>query len=424
MVLGVALLSTLGFGMALNLDVESAAGRPCAKWPTRCGPPGTTGTTTGTTTTGTTTTTSPTRLYAVIGNDSVRDADERAAGVTAKVVSLSWRKYFPSEGTVDAGYVSRKRDEFARARTAGFKLILSLGYHDTPAWMHANYANSYYVNQYGERYTGTDPLDNGDANFVFNTQLRGLVAAYLRRVFSDLGTDFYAVRLGGGRYGELTYPPASYGGRTNLYWSYDVGASSTRPTGAWRPGEPSPNSEAKRFLDWHLQALVGYQNWQVATLRQSYGGKIMMLYPSWGIRPTQADAAVSGNLSGATSAERNGEVQRGYDFARQVAAINDPQVLVTTTWLDANVDIAADGRADQRYWSPVKYLASLAQSHPLRLGLYGENTGQGDRAAMDLTAAQMVRFGLTGMAWYRESELFSGVYATLDDLRATIARYR
>jgi hypothetical protein len=92
---------------------------------------------------------------------------------------------------------------------------------------------------------------------------------------------------------------------------------------------------------------------------------------------------------------------------------------VTTTWLDA--DASGDNGSDPQRWSQVKYLASLAQAHPLRPRLYGENTGEGQRAELELSAAQVHRYGLLGMAWYREEELLSGDYATLDDYRDVFA---
>jgi hypothetical protein len=365
--------------------------------------------------------------FALIGNDGAHLAEERAAGIESKVVALSWRKFYPSEGQKDRAYVDRKKHEIQGLRAAGFRVILSLGYHDTPPWVHQNYEDSYYVDQHGERWTGDTfssdgtPMDNGDANLVFNPQLRGLVSSYMKDALSELGTDFYAVRLGGGRYGELTYPPAHWNGKTNRYWAYDRNAQASCPTPLWRPAEPSPGGEAERFLDWYLGALAGYQNWQVEALRGAgYPGRIMMLYPSWGIRPGQLEAAVASGLDGSTPAERNGEVQRGYDFARQVGSIADPKVVVTTTWLDASVDPLADDRADMRYWSPVHYLSYLADSHPLSLETYGENTGRGSKEQMEYSARQMRRWGLSGMAWYKESEMFSGSYATLDDYAAII----
>lgn len=358
--------------------------------------------------------------FALIGNDGTHLKQEREAGVNAKVLNLRWCNFYTSEGKVNTSYVEHEKKELKNLQEAGFQVILSLGFHDTPPWVHENYPNSYYVNQSGERWTGDNfvngvPRDNGDANLVFNQQLRGLVSSYAKDVFSEFGTDFYAVRLGGGRYGELTYPPARFGGKDNNYWAYDKNAQKSA-AGAkvkgWRPGDPSPDGQAGRFLNWYLDSMVGYQKWQVSMVREAgYSGKIMMLYPGWGIRPGQVKLAAASNLDGSTPAETNGEIQSGHDFARQVAAIKEGNVLVTTTWLDANA--SKDDGEDPRYWSPVKYLSSLADANPVHPGLYGENTGDGSLEDMRLSAHQMRRYGLVGMAWYKESQLLSGRYATL-----------
>jgi hypothetical protein len=362
-------------------------------------------------------------MWALIGNDGTHLSEESAAGINTKLFRLSWREYFPAANTASSTYVARKRAELSDLRSAGFAIILTLGYHDTPAWVHQNYPNSYYVNQFGQPYVG-ETIDSGDANLVFNPALRSIVDAYIARIFSDFGTDFAAVRLGGGRNGELTYPPAVWNGGSNNYWGYDANARSSSPAPRWLPGQSSPAHEAQRFLDWYLGALVGYQTWQTATLRKHYAGDIMMLYPGWGIRPGQIDQAVAANLNGSTSAERNGEIQRGYDYARQITAIKDPKVIVTTTWLDADAAALAapgDQSTDPRQWSPVKYLASLAAAHPLKPRLFGENTGWGSRTNMDRTAAQAIAYGLMGMMWFREDQLFSGQYASLADFQQVIA---
>ncbi len=357
--------------------------------------------------------------WGLIGDDGTHQAVERAAGITTKVFSLSWRKYMTGPGLVDPAYVERKRAELAAIRSAGFDVILSLGYHDVPSWV-LGLPDATYVNQWGDVYAGAaGAIDLGEANLVWNPVLRSHLDAYIGRVFADLGTDFAAVRVGGGRYGELTYPPASVLGHTNNYWAFDANAARTNPVPGWRPGDPSPAGEAGRFLDWYLGALADYQGWQVKAVRARYAGRIMVLYPSWGIRPGQAALAVADNLSGATSAEVNGEIQRGFDFARQVAAVDDRRVVVTTTWLDA--DGSRDAGSDQRYWSPVKYLSALAANHPLHLAVYGENTGQGTVDDLRFTADQAARYGLEGFAWYRESELFSGGWATIADYAALVA---
>jgi hypothetical protein len=261
----------------------------------------------------------------------------------------------------------------------------------------------------------------GDANLVFNPALRSEARDYVAQVFADLGTDFFAVRVGGGRFGELTYPPAKYGDVENNYWAFDANAALVSPAPGWRHGEPSHHGEAAAFLHWYLDRLVEFQNWQIQTVRANFDGSIMVLYPSWGIRPGQIEAALAANLDGSTSAEINGEIQRGFDFARQVSSVTDPMVIVTTTWL--NADDSGDDGTDPRYWSPVKYLAELASAHPLRLAVYGENSGGNDAQTMQFCAEQVRRHGLIGMAWFREDQLFTDQYASLEDYRKIIVDY-
>ena len=358
------------------------------------------------------------RCWGLIGNTGTLYQEQRTAGIQAKVFNLSWRVYAPAEGQVDQAYITRKRAELQGLRNAGFAVILSLGFHDTPSWVHTNYTNTRYVNQYGDRYQGNGAIDSGDANLVFNHQLRGLVVGYVKDMFTIFGTSWAGVRLGGGRYGELTYPPHDYSGHTNSYWAFDALAQAQSPAPGWKPGQVTSSDKASQFLNWYLNNLVGFQSWQIRLVRQHYSGPLLMLYPSWGIRPGQIEKALATYLNGSTAPERNGEIPRGFDFARQITAITDPQVIVTSTWLDA--DTSGDSSATA-LWSPIKYLASLAQAHPLRLKLYGENTGRGQRAAMDLSAAQVRRYGLLGMSWYREEEMFSGSYATLNDYSQVIA---
>ncbi len=356
--------------------------------------------------------------WGLIGNDGTHLSAERGAGITAKLLELSWSAYEPSNGSFSAIYIDSKKNELAALRSAGFSVILSLGVQYAPSWL-LSYPNAYYVDQYGDAY---DDICSGCEipNFVFNATLRSLMDQYIGRVFADLGaSNFGAVRLGGGHYGELGYPTKSYGSNSNTYWAYDANAQASSPVPGWKPGMASPNGEASKFLGWYLQSLTNYETWQVATARKYYGGPLMMLFPSWGIRPGQADAAIAVNLNGTTSPEVNGEVQRGYDFARQVAAITDANVWVDSTWLDCSYGNDASTNPDD--WRPVHYLAYLAAQNPLHLRTYGENTGQGSASVMSFTESQAKAYGLVGFVWFNEQQLFSGQYATLSDYASLIA---
>ncbi len=392
-----------------------------AATPTATATPTRTATPTATATASSSPTATPkTRRWGIIGNQPQRARSERAAGITSKVVRLSWKDLEPQEGQVSSSYVSSKRAEIATLKAAGLEIILDSGLHDVPAWVHTR-PNSYYVNQYGENWTpatdGDLAIDKGDANLVFNPAMRVLGAAYLKRVGELFGADAYAIRIGGGRWNELGYPPAKTPAHTNTYWAFDTLAQQQSPVPGWKPGAPSPNGEAQKFLAFYLKAMVDFQQWQIQSVRAAYAGPIMVLYPGWGVRPGQAAGAAADRLQGRTSVEINGELQRGFDWASQVAAINDPKVWPATTWIDA--PYGSDATTNQSDWRPPHYLASIASPGAT---VWGENTGGGTAAVMTFAAQQAKTYGLAGMVWYREEELFGGgAFATLENYRAAIA---
>lgn len=358
----------------------------------------------------------PTNLrWGLIGNDGQHLAAERQAGITTKLFELAWSAYETADGTYSLNYVTSKRAELDALRQAGFSVVLSMGVQYPPGWLLA-LPDSRYINQYGEIYDDTSP-GTGRANVIWNPALRLQMADYIARVFVDFGSAFAAIRVGGGRYGELGYPVASWNGRSNTYWAFDANAARTNPVPGWRPGMASPNGEAGKFLNWYLDRLTEYQNWQIARVRQAFGGPIMVLHPSFGIRPGQAQAAINVNLNGSTSPEINGEIQRGYDYARFVNAVTDQKVWITSTWLES--PFGDDAAADCGKGRPIRYLACLADAKGL--AKYGENGGRDDIAAMRFTSDQATRFGLQGFLWFNESELLSGQYATLTDYATVIA---
>jgi hypothetical protein len=196
----------------------------------------------------------------------------------------------------------------------------------------------------------------------------------------------------------------------------------------WIPGVSSPNhAAAKRFIEWYLKCLNNYQQWQIETVRRSYSGDICMLYGSWGLRPGWLEKAVDGDLDGRTSCERNGEIEQGADWARMIGSIRDPRVIVYCTWMDGTIgnrDIADDDNSDPSRWSPVHWQASLARSNPLRLRVWGENTGHNSSAAMRITFERIRRFDLMGVMWAFDPELFANPnpqgYATFDEYSESI----
>jgi hypothetical protein len=369
------------------------------------------------------------KVYGTLQSSTSRISTNKDAGVNLVTLSIHWDRFEPAEGQLDTAYIASIKDQISQYRNAGMQIILGTGIHHPPSWLF-NYPYSRYIDQYGDVYA---PGLSGKniANMIFNQNMRDKQETYLNRVFTQLGTDFYAVRLGGGWYGELNYPDNNYNNHSNAYWAYDqiaqgnatgLPSSMTKaPITGWRPGSTSVNHDAARsFANWYMASLQNYHDWQITTVRKLYPGKLLMLYPSWGIRPGQLDAAIAVDLNGSTSAEINGEVSRGFDYARYVGGITDPNVVVYSTWL--NADDSNDGSTNPAIWSPIHYLASLANSNPVQPKVFGENTGADTAADMTRSFNQMRKYNLLGIVWAFEPELYSGTYASITDYKNAIAQ--
>lgn len=367
----------------------------------------------------------------VLQPDLARASDYKAAGISQVVLSVSWDRFQPSPASLDSAYVARLRADLAAYRQAGLGVVLDLGFQYPPAWL-LKLPDARYVNQHGDTFTDARPGMNV-ANSVFNSSIRTHQAAYLAALFRELGTGWAAVRLGGGWYGELNYPPAVFANQTNCYWAFDPIARGQKPglpecippcpVPDWKPGTPSPgHSSARRFADWYYEALKNYHDWQITTARQFYSGPLHMLYPSWGIRPGQLDAALSTDLAGTTPPEKNGELQRGFDFGRFIAGIRDPQVWVHCTWLDSNPAWSDDTALDPVRWSPVKFLASLARRHTPPLNVSAENTGGGGPPALALTARRIQELNIFSLYWAFAPDLFDEKPPELKDLAPALKK--
>lgn len=370
-------------------------------------------------------------LFGALQNDVKNLENNRKAGLQVSIQEVSWDRFEPRAGEFDASYIKEVKNRIARFRAAKNQVMLDLGMQYSPRWIFS-LPNSRYRNQYGDEYAPTDAGQNG-LNAVWNQAMRDRQAAYFKRVLAEVGSDVQFVRLGWGYYGELNFPDARWNNRENCYWAFDDMAQgktkglpqgiASCPVAGWIPGTPgADHKDAARFADWYMNALKNYHDWQIQTARQVFKGRLAMLYPSWGIRPGQLEAAVQGDLNGQTSAEKNGEVQRGFDFARFIAGIRDPKVIVYCTWIDSNPAWSDENSADSARWSPVHYLASLAKANPLHLQTWGENTGRGDRAAMHLTFDRARAFNLMGVMWAFEPDLYDGKHASLHEYSEFIAQ--
>lgn len=375
------------------------------------------------------------KLFGVLQGTQKHSAAGYQAGWRVAVISAAWNALEPERGKINEVEIGKLRDKAEAFRALGYRLQLDLGIQYPPSWIF-DFPHSRYRNQFGAGYESNEP-GKRMANAVFNQAVRERIRWYIEQVFTQLGTDWDWVRLGGGFYGEVNFPHHAYQGKTNAYWAFDDLAQGrvsglakgleACPVAGWMPGEVSAgNQPARQFLSWYHGALQHYHDWQIRTVRQWYRGEICMLYGSWGIRPGWIEAALAQDLNGSSVGERNGEIATGYDWERMVGGIRDPKVIVYCTWIDAPRRDCDDAGGNRVRWSPVHWLSSLAAANPLRLKVWGENTGRNTRDSMELTFERVQQFGLMGVMWAFEDDLFAEPnprnYATFQDFAECIMK--
>jgi len=319
---------------------------------------------------------------------------ERQAGLSLASIEISWSAAETGNGVWDENYFTSVRTKIANASTAGLSPVLALGVQYPPSWVFALDSASRMVDQYGDVWA-TSP-GNGDdvVNGVFSAPIRTAIANYTAKVFAELGTNFAAVRWGGGLpYDEVRYPgcPA---GRTNCYWAFDAKAKAASPVPGYVPGSGDP-TKAQAFIDFYLNSLRDYVTWGLTTLRQSYPGEIDVLFPSWGVRPGDLTKAVSANLNGTTV--RTSEITAGLDWARQLPAdAGYGNVVAWCTWLNR-----LDDFTDVASWSPSHFLSSIA---PAGMGAGGENTyGAATNTDLQNTMSNARAYAPRRVLWMGES---------------------
>jgi len=364
-------------------------------------------------------------------SDTARIQATTDAGIRAAVVGIGWDSAEPQDGKFNSAYLQGIKDKIEAFRSGGKRVVLDLGVQYPPQWIFKS-PSSHFVDQYGEIFHAATGSGDCGVNLVYSVEIRNKFDAYLAHLFHILGNDFYAIRLGGGRYGELGYPSNTYENHTNCYWAFDPVAQGKQPglppgmkacpVSGWKPGEGSANHEsARQFLNWYMGSMQNYHDWQITTVRKYFSGPLFMMYPSTGgLRPGQLDDVINDDVNGTTGPEKTGEVGRGYDMARYVAGIKDPQVVVYSTWIDG-FDGSDDTSPDSKRWSPVHYLASLAADHQPPLWVGGENTGHPDDLPnLQLTFQRMDDYHLSVMFWAFEPTLFDRApsHATIEDFKA------
>jgi hypothetical protein len=169
-------------------------------------------------------------LWGVAGGytrEQLKDLSRR--GTSLVLLELSWSKAELGKGVWDEHYFAAARARAAFMRSLGLKVVLNLGIHNAPDWLLA-LPNARFVNQAGEPYLASD-----EPNLVFGKELRRYAEQYIQKVFEELGQNYFAVRVGGGHWGELQYPAQKSATGSWDWWAFDKNALAQSPVPRYRP---------------------------------------------------------------------------------------------------------------------------------------------------------------------------------------------
>jgi hypothetical protein len=294
---------------------------------------------------------------------------------------------------------------------AGFVVVLDLGIQYPPEWARTIRP---WVDQYGNIYSN-------QVNAVWSNTVRQKIERYIKHVFQDFGTQFYGVRLGSGSFVETLYPDNRPGFQFS-YWAFDTDAMASNPVPNWRPGQPSPNGEARTFYNWYLQRLIDTVNWQQAVVRQSFSGYLVQLMPGQGLRPRQWDALIASNLT--PYDQHIYAAERGAVWDKIIDGMRDrTNVIITCSSVgDASATSAYvdEASSDSTKWSSAHWVAFNADRYGMPK--WAENPGRDSVETMQIVFNQLNEYGYDGLFWAFEGDLHSGQYAALDQYAAMIVK--
>jgi hypothetical protein len=258
---------------------------------------------------------------------------ERDAGIQVVTLDVVWDRYEPQEGRFATSYITDLQHKIRICRDAGLKIILGVGLQYPPEWV-SNLSGGAYLDQYGN----TSKLR--EANLVFSQRVRESVAAYLRRISTDLGlNNFAAVRVGTSNTGELGYPEDvdESGQRGPSFWAFDQAAQSgdglaygmsSTPLPGWSPGmaewhgQTVSVQQVTDWFQWYSRSLISTISWQINLFRSlGFAGDFHLPVAGRGALPKDLEFALSNHLDGRSNPD--GALERGLNYPDQFSLLAD-----------------------------------------------------------------------------------------------------
>jgi hypothetical protein len=212
------------------------------------------------------------------------------------------------------------------------------------------------------------------------------------------------------------------GDRSGKYYFDDLWLKRANETNTQDRDVEAPQA----FLDWYIQSMTNYQNWQITEIRKYYPGQMDLLYAGKGVRPNQITDALTNDLRGDGWSEQSSAIYSGADYDRHINGLANPQnIAVYLTGIDEPpINLVNDSSPYPGEWSAAKWLAFLARERGLPI--WGENSGLDTQSNLKLSIDRMRLNGFIGIMWAFESDLYSNApsYATIADYASFITAYQ
>jgi hypothetical protein len=373
------------------------------------------------------------RIYGLVGQGGLGEqidtgllTQQEGAGVRGRLLELGWdvlQPNGPTDWNTGAVQQFQARIDAFTATGPDSVIYLDLGLQYPPAWVSAI---DPVVDQYGTVWQARGA--GGGANIYWSPTVRSHFANYLARVFSSLNFHgrLWAVRVGT-YFAELAYPRLEQAGRNHSFWAFDAQAQARSPVPGWRPGQPSPNGEARAFYYWYVDNLTATFNFVFNEVRRYYAGYVAPVTPGVGIWDGSAERLIGLNLNDPTNTCCYGTGNYWQRIFAQLPGANQGVL----NWCSSVGDGSGqDDSPNWWQWSSTKQQAYLAQLSGRQI--YGENPGRNPydtsggadvRRTMGWIFQTMQSSGYLGIMWVRQADMSDSANASLTQYGGMIRQH-
>lgn len=379
-------------------------------------------------------------LWGIVGQGMVYSPIDGAlqqrqyqAGVRMRLVEAEWGTFqpnSPSDWNPSAQSSLQQRiDAFVQyCPSPDCRIVLDLGMQYTPNWV---VNTDPLVDQYGNVWSAAD---GGGPNVFWSPTVRGYAASYIQRLLTNLNYHgrLWAIRVGPTG-GEMMFPEQGGPDGGQSFWAFDATANSQKPAliRNWRPGNPSPNGEARAFWLWYVSQVANTFTFITGEIRRYPVGTsvyVSPVTPGKATRGTAENQLISNNLV-APSICCYG-VGNAWERLYPQFAPSDPHVM---NWCSSLGDGSGtnDNSSNQDDWSAAKQHSYYAEQLGRRI--YGENPGHnayqvgqcgaGPQTTMQYDFQKLSELpNYLGLMWVRESDMTDSCYASLSQYGQMIAQ--